>query len=589
MTEEANWRRRFKAPRTTLPEWADDAPEHLLYASNQTGKFELYAWDRAADSHRQLTDRREGTVYGELEPSGEQVWWFDDTDGDEFGRWLIEPFAGGEPKPAAESLGRAYNTGLSLGRSLAVIGQSTDDGGSIHVWREGQQPQRIYHHAETSYLGGLSADEKLVCFHHSEHGDARHLALRVVDPSGVTVADLWDGAGLGLSSSGFSDVPGDERVLVIHERDDQKRPMLWWPSSGEARTFDLDLPGDVNASWYPDGSAILLVHDHAGRSTLYRLDLDPELLVTIETPLGVIDSAAARPDGQVWYRWSDAANAAEVRYVASDRSSGIVLRAQGDTAPGGVSYADLRVGDIHAFVAEPAGPRPHPTVFLIHGGPEWHDSDQFAPDVQAWTDHGAAVVLINYRGSTGYGRAWRDALTGNPGLTELEDIAAVRQRVVDDGIADPSRLALAGGSWGGYLTLLGLGIQPDDWALGLAAVPVADYVAAFEDEMEPLKAYDRALFGASPEEDPERYERRSPITFIDNVRVPVLILAGANDPRCPIRQIDNYIDRLEQLSKPHQVYRFDAGHGSLRSDEKVRQMEVELDFGSRHLGTTPPL
>ena len=114
-------------------------------------------------------------------------------------------------------------------------------------------------------------------------------------------------------------------------------------------------------------------------------------------------------------------------------------------------------------------------------------------------------MLVNYRGSTGYGREWRDALTGNPGLTELEDIAAVRERVRGrrhrrSAIAWSSAAA----SWGGYLTLLGLGMQPERWALGVAGVPVADYVAAYEDEMEPLKAYDRALFGASPEEDPER-------------------------------------------------------------------------------------
>jgi dipeptidyl aminopeptidase/acylaminoacyl peptidase len=69
----------------------------------------------------------------------------------------------------------------------------------------------------------------------------------------------------------------------------------------------------------------------------------------------------------------------------------------------------------------------------------------------------------------------------------------------------------------------------------------------------------------------------------------VLILAGANDPRCPIRQIDNYIERLEQLDMPHEVYRFDAGHGSLRTEERVRQMEAILDYAARYFGTAPPL
>jgi dipeptidyl aminopeptidase/acylaminoacyl peptidase len=190
---------------------------------------------------------------------------------------------------------------------------------------------------------------------------------------------------------------------------------------------------------------------------------------------------------------------------------------------------------------------------------------------------------VNYRGSTGYGSTWRDALEGRPGLTELDDIAAVRAWMIDQGVADADRCILEGGSWGGYLTLLGLGVEPKAWAAGLAAVPVADYVAAYEDEMEPLRAFDRAIFGGSPNEVPEVYERCSPITYVDAVRAPVLVLAGANDPRCPIRQIDNYLGRLNELGKPHEVYRFDAGHGSLVVDEQIRQMAAELDFVGRHV------
>jgi len=587
---EAPWRRRFRAARTTLPEWGEDAPERLLYASNHLAKWELFAWDRTTDTHRQVTDRREGTLEGYIDPRGELIWWFDDTDGDELGRWIIQPFAGGADVEAAPELGRAYNAGLNVGGTLAVVARSTVDGSSIHVISGVQPARQIYRHAEEIMLGGLSADERLLCFHHSEHGDTRHFALRVVDPDGAQVDELWDGPGLGLESRGFPQVAGDERVLVLHERDDLKRPLLWWPRTGATRTFELDLLGDVEASWYPDGSAILIVHEHAGRSQLYRLDVASERLELVPTQPGTIAAAAARPDGEVWYQWSDASSAPEIRSIAADgRGGGVALRPVGEPAPSGVSYSDFMVGSIHTFVAEPPTGRPHPTIFVIHGGPEAHDRDTFAPPVQAWVDHGLAAVLVNYRGSTGYGRKWRDALTGNPGLTELEDIAAVWERVVGDGVADPGRIAISGNSWGGYLTLLGLGLQPERWALGVAGVPVADYVAAFEDEMEPLKAYDRALFGASPDQDRERYVRRSPITYIDKVRVPLLILAGENDPRCPIRQIDNYLARLAQLGKAHEVVRFDAGHGSLRTDERIRQTEAQLHFVARHLGTTPPL
>ncbi|HLC01717.1 MAG TPA: prolyl oligopeptidase family serine peptidase [Anaerolineales bacterium] len=156
------------------------------------------------------------------------------------------------------------------------------------------------------------------------------------------------------------------------------------------------------------------------------------------------------------------------------------------------------------------------------------------------------------------------------------------------GVANPKKIILAGRSWGGYLTPLGLTLQPERWALGLAGVPVADYFAAYEDEMEPLRAFDRLLFGGSPEEIPEVYHARSPITYVERVRVPVLIIAGEHDPRCPIRQIENYVVRLRELGKPHEVYRYDAGHGSLVVDETIRQVEAQIAFAARYLATTPP-
>ncbi|HTI20585.1 MAG TPA: S9 family peptidase, partial [Kutzneria sp.] len=227
---------------------------------------------------------------------------------------------------------------------------------------------------------------------------------------------------------------------------------------------------------------------------------------------------------------------------------------------------------------------PLPTVFAIHGGPHANDEDRFSAYRAVWLDAGFVVVQVNYRGSTGYGSAWRDAIEGRPGLTELEDIAAVHDWAVESGLADPSKCVINGASWGGYLTLLALGVQPKRWAAGVAGVPVADYVAAYEDEMEPLRAFDRALFGGSPEELPDLYRECSPLTYVDDVTAPVIVLAGENDPRCPIRQIDNYLDRLAERNAPYEVYRYEAGHGSLVVAETIKQTAIEVDFTRRALG-----
>jgi dipeptidyl aminopeptidase/acylaminoacyl peptidase len=149
---------------------------------------------------------------------------------------------------------------------------------------------------------------------------------------------------------------------------------------------------------------------------------------------------------------------------------------------------------------------------------------------------------------------------------------------VAEGLVDPARAVVAGGSWGGYVTLLALGLQPERWVAGVAAVPVADYVTAYADEAPTLQAFDRSLFGGSPDEVGQLYEERSPLTYVDRVRAPVLVIAGDNDSRCPIQQVLNYVEALKARGGEAELYRFDAGHGSMVIDERVRQMAVELAF-----------
>ncbi|WEB45801.1 prolyl oligopeptidase family serine peptidase [Streptomyces yunnanensis] len=593
-----DWEKRFRAPRIGLPEWAEYAPDRSLFVSNATGTFELYTWDRATGTQRQATDRPHGTTDGTLSPDGEWVWWFSDTDGDEFGVWMRQPFAGGPDEPAVPGLAPSYPGGLAISRDgTVVVGCSTDeDGSTVHVARPGRPPVEIYRHRESAGVGDLSHDGSLIAIEHTEHGDAMHSAIRVVRPDGTTVAELDDTNGgteeLGLSVMGFAPVDGDSRLLVGHQRRGRWEPMIWDPLTGGETALEIDLPGDVGADWYPDGSALLVEHEYQARSELWRYELatppagsdaQGAPLTRVETPAGTVSGATARPDGTVEFLWSSAAQPPEVRSTAGT----VVLDPPGMKAPGSVPVTDAWVdgpgGRIHALVQQPPGTGPFPTVFEIHGGPTWHDSDAFASSPAAWVDHGFAVVRVNYRGSTGYGRAWTDALKHRVGLIELEDIAAVREWAIASGLADPQRLVLAGGSWGGYLTLLGLGTQPDAWALGLAAVPVADYVTAYHDEMEALKAMDRTLLGGTPEEVPERFEASSPLTYVDAVRAPVYISAGVNDPRCPIQQVENYVQRLEKRGHPHEVYRYDAGHGSLVVEERIKQVRLELDFAHRHL------
>lgn len=587
---EARWRARFHAPRMSVPDWAIDAPDANIYVSNASGVWEVYAWDRATGERRQVTDRPNGTLSATTSPDGTSIWWFNDTDGDEFGSWVREPFTGGDSERALPEVHDGYPAGLEIGHRLTAVGVSTDDGSELFVHADGKT-ERFYVSKDDAGVSALSRDERLIAISHSEHGDSRHPAVRVLASDGfATVAEKWDGEGKGLTPLEFSPVVGDARLLVLHERRGREELLIWDVERDTETELSLDLPGEVAAGWYPKADALLVVHFHEGRSSLYRYDLATAELSSLDTPKGRIGGGSVRPDGTVEYSWSSAARPTVIRARAADGTDSVLLTPPGPPAPGSAPVVDAFVegpgGRVHALVARPldAPEGPVPTVFTLHGGPHAADEDRFSAYRAVWLDAGFAVIEVNYRGSTGYGSAWRDAIEGRPGLTELEDVAAVYDWAVASGLADPAKCVVSGASWGGYLTLLAIGTQPQRWAAAVASVPVADYVAAYEDEMEQLRSFDRALFGGSPDSIPTVYNECSPITYVDGVHTPVLVLAGDNDPRCPIRQIENYLDRLAARGVPYEFYRYDAGHGSLVIAETIKQTAAEVYFAVRTLG-----
>ncbi|PVZ09419.1 S9 family peptidase [Actinomycetospora cinnamomea] len=600
---EARWRGRFTAARVSVPDWARDAPDRSVYSSNATGTWEIYAWDRAADTHRRVTDRPHGTRGGAASTDGTAIWWFDDTDGDEFGVWVREPFEGGDAVPAVAGAVAGYPAGLDLGRRTVAVGWSTDDGSTLAVSEDDGsgfgEARVLYAHTEDAGIGALSRDETLLAISHAEHGDSRHPAVRVVRVAdGGTVGERHDGEGpdgqgRGLDPIEFAPVEGDQRLLVGHERRGRDELLIWDLATDTETELDIGLPGDLSAGFYPDATALLVAHTRAGRTTLHRYDLATGELGDLPTAPGSVGGADVRPDGTIEYGWSSAAYPSSVRALRPDGTDTELLAPPGDWPAPSVALDDAWVdgpgGSVHALWTRPDGTTgPVPTVFMIHGGPQAADEDRWSPVRAVWVDAGFAVVHVNYRGSSGYGSAWRDAIEGRPGTTELEDIAAVHDWAVSTGLADPAACVLEGWSWGGYLTLLGLGRQPERWAVGCAGVPVADYLAAYADEMEPLRAFDRSLFGGSPTEVPERYREASPLTWVDAVRAPVLVLAGENDPRCPIRQIDNYLDALAERGREYAMVRYDAGHGSLVVAETLRHTVAEIAFARRALGLPVP-
>jgi dipeptidyl aminopeptidase/acylaminoacyl peptidase len=586
-----DWERRFRAAQIGFPAWAAAAPDAVAYVSNEDGSWQAWALDRTTGVRRRVTDEPVGVESVLVAPDGRIVWWRDDV-GDERGGWFAAPFGGGEPSPLVSGVPRGWAEGIELVDGAVALGIATDDAYGVYLATGG--PARLVA-SGPAYLGvgcleapgrgGLSADGDLLCLRTAEGRDIAHPALRVVRGDGSVVGELAD-PNVGLDPAAWSPVRGDPRLAFTSELGPFERPAIWDLATGERRDLPVDVAGAViPIGWWPDGTALLAKHEHEGRDALLRVDARSGEAVTVVAAegFGYLSAGAVRPDGSVWCLLEDGAT--PPRVVTSDGAT--MLEPPGPPAPPGrraaARWTAGPAGPVQAFVVTPEGDGPWPTVLSVHGGPEWHERDRFEAETLAFVDAGYAVVLPNYRGSTGYGVAFRRALIGNPWFPELEDVLACLDDAVATGIADPARVAFSGWSWGGCLACLAAGRHPDRFAAVVAGIPSGDFVAAHHACMPELRAYDVALYGGTPDELPDLWAERNPMTYVDRVRAPVLVIAGEQDPRCPPEGITPWIDALVERGVPVDAHFYAEGHHANRVDEQVDHMRRMLAFLERTL------
>lgn len=587
------WEDRFRAPTVGMPMWGAHAPDRLVYSGTESGVWQAHVVDLSSGERRQVTDHPVGVIHAQMTPNGTHVAWFIDENGDESGRWWVEPFEGGDSGPLLTGVpDRGWNNGLAQRDDVVAAAIGTQEEFALFISRGGARATKVWAGKDAislsgssgdidqPYLAGLSADGGLVSVDHGEGTDEIHRALRVFDTRTGKVAGDTAVPGVSIAGTCWSPVPGDQRLAYTHERFDFVRPAIWNLETGEHRDLVITQDGDhAITDWWPDAAQVLVVRRFEGSFSLFRYDLATEAMTPIASEPGQYTGERVRPDGSVWYRVSTGARKARVL----DEGGADVLLPQGDPAPPGRPYESWHFTNpngepVHGFFVHPEGEGPWPVMMYVHGGPTWLHEDRFEPEVQSYVDAGFLVGMVNYRGSTGYGRDWRDRIIGDIGGCDLEDVNAGFDDLVTRGIADPSRAVVAGWSWGGYVTLMMLGKHADRWSCGVAGVPVGDYELGYEALSPDLKAYDRALLGGTPDQVPELMADRNPINHADKVSAPVLFIIGENDSRCPYEQAMAYVSRLAARNSPHQVYLFGTGHGSNDMDEDVRQQRVILDF-----------
>ncbi len=222
------------------------------------------------------------------------------------------------------------------------------------------------------------------------------------------------------------------------------------------------------------------------------------------------------------------------------------------------------------------------SVLLVHGGPEAASMRSFSPVVQALCSAGLTVLVPNVRGSTTYGKRWYSLDDVRLRLDSVADLAAVHEWLPSQGL-DPARSALWGGSYGGYMVLAGVSMQPARWAAGVDIVGMSSLVTFLENTSPYRVAYREREYG-SLAEDREFLEAASPITYLDDIVAPLFVIHGANDPRVPLSEAEQIRDALagRGVDCELRVYA-DEGHGLAKRENRQDAYPAAIEFLGRHL------
>lgn len=252
---------------------------------------------------------------------------------------------------------------------------------------------------------------------------------------------------------------------------------------------------------------------------------------------------------------------------------------------GGATAHALFYPPAHAEVRGPGHERP-PVIVVLHGGPTGATTAVLNLAVQYWTTRGFAVADVDYRGSSGYGRAYRRQLNGLWGIADVQDCAAVVEWLATQGRVDGARAAIRGGSAGGFTTLAALAFT-DRFAVGASLYGIADLELLARDTHKFESRYTDGLVGRWPE-DASEYRRRSPVHHVDQISSPLILFQGLEDRVVPPAQSQLMFDALRERGVPVAYLAFEGEqHGFRKAETLVTVVQAELDFYGRVLGFSP--
>jgi dipeptidyl aminopeptidase/acylaminoacyl peptidase len=585
--------------------WSPDG-KTVAFISNLSGRNNLWLVPSEGGWPTQLTVSNERQTSPTWSPDGKWIAYMSDYDGDE--QWdifLVSPKTGqvknltntreiAEESPAWSHDGRylaymvkpktssvfeidVYDTVLREVKHLTT-GTAKDRMNVAPIWSADDtfivytQEQSKGTDSNVFMVDVAGAQSTLLTPHDGE----RNYDASDISPDGKSVL-VTSNAGNGYENVGLLDIA----TRKIHWLTQDK-----WEISGE--------------SFSPDGKFLTYTANVDGNADIYLYDIASGKARALPLPKGV-NQAAGRPSpftqdrSRMLYSHNGPTAPGDlwIYNVADGKSHQLTqslvggVRAEDMVEPYLVHYPSKDgKWTISAFVYVPYNlPRnaQHPAIVLVHGGPTAQTMNSFNRFVQYMANQGYLVIAPNYRGSTGYGREFREANLFDMGGGDLQDVLAAADWIQQTGYVDPKKLILMGGSYGGYMTMMGVTKAPEMWAAGVPIVPFVNWFTEIEHEDPVLQQSDLATMGDLVK-NKALYEDRSPINFVDRIKAPLYLLAGGNDPRCPKEEAQQVVDAVKKRGGviEYKVYE-NEGHGFAKVENQIDAYKRVADFLKAHV------
>ena len=581
----------------------------LVWSQSQDGKTSLFAW-RDGDAAWELN--------GEFNPSGAIGYgggdFFAGNEGvifcDRNGRLYSKPYETGLPMALTPGFGGCASPVLSPdgktiffahtyeGRDLLacvpsdgskwpnIVQQGADfymqptlsPDGSLLAWVEWDHPNMPWDGTRLM-LGSLNEDGFSLKTVKQIAGDENMAAFQpVFSPDGSRLAWLEN-------RSEFDD-------LVVLDLENQTRRVL-------IENQNLILPAWVQGlrtlNWAKDNSSIYYLLNQQGSFSLHEIELDSGNIKTIDTGnFTLLEQPTLAPDGSLAFIAQSATLSPRI-VLLKDGKIRIIARSASDllssadfakpqefswVSSDGVRVYGLYYPPTNACFTNDGAP---PVVTYIHGGPTSQVENGFSMDAAFFTSRGYAYFAVNYRGSTGYGRSYRDALKGNWGILDMQDAVEGSQSLVETGLADPKKLVIKGGSAGGYTVLNALVHHPGFFKAGLCSYGVSNLFLLEMDTHKFEAYYTQSLVGSLPEV-ADKFHEWSPVFHAEKIRDAVAIFQGSDDKVVPPEQSESIVRLLKANKVPYEYKLYEGeGHGFRKKTNLVDFYETIDSFLKQHV------